>query len=143
MAIGRVEFDRESAEKSVKDYEEKRSDFIERMNKAQKELLQHQLDELKAMTDKMSDEKGLNIGDMPRPTFSDFGCFPHCHMEEPKEKRDCYFHHEEYDMGAHIDVCSYYGKLGYCPCENCEKYIQKSEAFNIMKEYVDNRTTED
>ena len=88
------------------------------------------------------------IKQLPPPTYPSFSygemAIGHCCcMEKPKEKRDCYFYHSEPDMGAHIDVCSYYGKLGYCPCENCEKYIKKSDAFKMMKEYVDNRTTED
>lgn len=62
-----------------------------------------------------------------------------CGMEEPKEKRDCYFYHSEPDMGSHIDVCNYHGKLGYCPCENCDKYIKRTEVFEIVKEHIKKR----
>lgn len=40
-------------------------------------------------------------------------------------KKDCYFYDEEPDMGAHIPICNYHGKLGYCPCERCEKFTPK------------------
>lgn len=68
------------------------------------------------------------------PFFGTCGCF-----NQPKEKTDCYFYHEEQDMGAHIPTCNYHHKLGYCPCENCEKYIKRSDVFKIIKERVDNK----
>lgn len=53
------------------------------------------------------------------------------------EKRDCYFYSESHQMSASIPNCSYYKKLGYCPCDNCSKYIKKGEAEEIIKNHVD------
>lgn len=61
-----------------------------------------------------------------------------CFMEEPKEKNDCYFYHDEKHMGGSIPTCNYYNKLGYCPCDDCKKYIKRSEVFDMVKERVDN-----
>lgn len=55
-----------------------------------------------------------------------------------KYKKDCFFFHEEKDMGATIPTCGYHSKsLGFCPCENCKKYISKSAAYKIVKAEVD------
>lgn len=58
-----------------------------------------------------------------------------CGLEStPKYKEDCYFFHKEKDMGATIPTCDYHSKgLGFCPCENCKKYISKSAAYKIVK----------
>lgn len=55
----------------------------------------------------------------------------------PARKTDCYFYHEEPGMGAHIPSCNYFSKLGYCPCEECNKYISKSNIDGIVREFVD------
>ena len=55
----------------------------------------------------------------------------------PKRKTDCYFYEEVQDMAAHIPTCNYHGELGYCPCENCHKYISRREVFEMVKEKVD------
>lgn len=56
-----------------------------------------------------------------------------------KLKCNCYFYHEEQDMGASIPTCNYYFKLGYRPCKNCEKYVDKSEVYRLVKYYADAR----
>lgn len=65
------------------------------------------------------------------PFFGVCGCF-----NQPKEKTDCFFYEEVQDMSAHIPTCRYHHKLGYCPCEDCEKYIKKSDADEIIKRHV-------
>ena len=52
--------------------------------------------------------------------------FDHCfeHLPKPVEhKKDCYYYHEEQDMGARIPTCVREKWLGECPCEGCTKYI--------------------
>lgn len=80
--------------------------------------------------------------DIPKPNFTSqypifsngfCGCF---NQTKPKEKTDCYFYTEVQDMGAHIPTCNYHHKLGHCPCDNCEKYIKKSDADEIIKRHV-------
>lgn len=61
-----------------------------------------------------------------------------CSMK-PEHKEDCYWFDNVQDMGAHIQTCGYYHKLGYCPCDGCGKYIRKSEVSKIVREYVDGR----
>lgn len=56
-----------------------------------------------------------------------------------KLKRNCYFYYEEPDMGASIPTCNYYFKLGYCPCENCEKYVNESKVRTLVRYYAENR----
>lgn len=73
------------------------------------------------------------------PTYAcGCGCF-----NQPKEKEDCYFYHGEYHMGGTIPTCNYYEKLGYCPCEGCNKYVPRKEVsrrvFQAVKDYVDKR----
>lgn len=67
-----------------------------------------------------------------------------CAMNDlrPERKTDCYFYEEVQDMAAHIPTCSYHGKLGYCPCENCPKYIPSKEVFGMVKEKVDKENME-
>lgn len=52
-------------------------------------------------------------------------------------KTDCYFYEEVRDMAAHIPTCNYHGKLGYCKCKDCPKYISRKEAFKMVREKVD------
>ena len=54
-----------------------------------------------------------------------------------KKKTDCYYYHEEQDMGAHIPTCNRYCRLGYCPCEACDKYLSKGKADDILKMFAD------
>lgn len=77
----------------------------------------------------------LNISEPVYPVF-DFSCFCECSVWE-KYKTGCYFYHEEKDMGGTIPCCSYFGELGNCPCENCEKYIEQSKVFKLVKDIVD------
>lgn len=80
--------------------------------------------------------------EIPKPNFTSnypmfssgcCGCF-----NQPKEKADCYFYHEEHQMAASIPTCNYHGQLGYCPCKDCDKYIKSSDVFRIVKNHVDN-----
>lgn len=57
----------------------------------------------------------------------------------PKRKTDCYFYEEVQDMAAHIPTCNYHGKLGYCKCEDCPKYITRKEVFEMVKKKVDSK----
>lgn len=60
---------------------------------------------------------------------------------ERKEKTDCYFYYEDHDMGATIPCCLYFSESYHeLPCEGCEKYFTKAEAFRIIKEHVDGET---
>lgn len=68
------------------------------------------------------------------PFFGTCGCF-----NQPKEKTDCYFYEEVQDMGAHIPTCGYHHKLGYCPCEECKKYIHSGDVLKGVRDYVDKR----
>lgn len=69
------------------------------------------------------------------PPFFSCGC-----STEVKERTDCYFYHEEHDMGARIPFCSYHNKeFGHCPCKDCDKFLSKSEADKIINEYVSAR----
>lgn len=77
---------------------------------------------------------------IPKPNFE--GSYPifypncGCH-DKPNERKDCYFFEDVPDMGCHIPTCNYHEKLGYCPCESCDKYINRKEVFKVIKEYVD------
>lgn len=93
-------------------------------------------------------ERQKRMYELPPPTYIDYSFdkmsgMCGCGMVEQKEKTDCYFYHEEYDMGARIDICSYYDKLGDCPCEGCDKYIKKSEVFEMVKKYINNKESEE
>lgn len=83
--------------------------------------------------------------DIPKPNFTSqypifsngfCGCF---NQTKTKEKTDCYFYTEVQDMGAHITTCGYHHKLGYCPCEDCKKYIHSGDVLEGVREYVDKR----
>ena len=58
---------------------------------------------------------------------------------EEVHKESCYFYNSVKDMSANIPTCDYYGKLGYCPCGECMKFIDKSEVFYISKKIADKR----
>lgn len=58
-------------------------------------------------------------------------------ISDNRFREDCYFYYEEPDMGAHIPTCNYYKKLGYCPCNKCDKFFDKSEVHSIIKEKVE------
>lgn len=59
-------------------------------------------------------------------------------IQEHKEK--CFFFESVQDMGAHIPTCSYYSEgLGHCPCKDCDKFIDKSEAAAIVRDFIDKR----
>lgn len=85
--------------------------------------------------------KDLKVADSPKLIYpmpqdrQDFICG--CSIPKPKEKQDCYFYHEEYDMGARIPTCNYHAKLGYCHCGDCNKHIKKAEVFGMIKNHVD------
>lgn len=67
------------------------------------------------------------------PAFG-WGCG--CSMQRT-EKRDCFFYHEEKDMGATVPCCSYFNTYSECPCDGCKKYIEMSKVFSIVKGVVD------
>lgn len=54
-------------------------------------------------------------------------------------KETCYFFKIIRDMGGTIPTCMYFDKLGYCPCDVCDKYIDSKNVFDIVKKYVDSR----
>lgn len=61
-----------------------------------------------------------------------------CGIPQKTTKEDCYFYHEEHQMGSTIPTCSYHNKgLGDCPCEGCKKYIAQSEVCKMVKKAVD------
>lgn len=66
-----------------------------------------------------------------------YGCGINYHNGK---REDCYFYHEEKDMGATVPCCTYFGGYGNCPCSNdCEKFVGKYDISKIAVEYVDNR----
>lgn len=87
----------------------------------------------------------LEMLEMEIPKPSDYVPMPECFLGcgcsiQPKERTDCYFYHEEHDMGARIPFCSYHnGSFGYCPCKDCDKFLSKSEASKVVWEYVSKR----
>lgn len=58
-----------------------------------------------------------------------------CGVRSPY-KEDCYFYYNVEDMGANISCCNLHKGLGNCPCENCAKFLSKSNAFKIILNYV-------
>lgn len=58
---------------------------------------------------------------------------------EEVHKESCYFYNSVKDMSDNIPTCDYYGKLGYCPCDGCVKFIDKSDVFNIVKRVADGK----
>lgn len=62
-----------------------------------------------------------------------------CDIRTKIYKENCYFYHEERDMCAVIPSCNYYQQLGYCPCEDCNKYVPRYEVYGMIKKIVDER----
>ena len=60
-----------------------------------------------------------------------------------KNKEDCFFFFRDTSMGA--VGCSYDVDLPWdvCPCENCDKYINHNDVYQIIKEYVDREKSEE
>lgn len=52
-------------------------------------------------------------------------------------KRDCFFCQDYQDMGATVYTCDYHKQYGYCPCEECDKYVSKGTASNFIRDMVD------
>ena len=50
-----------------------------------------------------------------------------------RHNEDCYWFDSVQDRGAHIPTCDYFGRLGYCPCDNCDKYITNRTISKIVK----------
>lgn len=77
---------------------------------------------------------------IPKPTPYNFQypAFCGCGIQMPKKyKEDCYFYCEEHQMGATIPYCSYHnGGLGYCPCDNCDKFISRADVYKSAKDMV-------
>lgn len=73
------------------------------------------------------------------PAISDMQIQCMVNNQMPKHKNHCYFYYEEKDMCAIIPTCNYYQQLGYCPCENCNKYVAKGEVYGMIKKIVDER----
>ncbi len=82
--------------------------------------------------------------DIPKPNFVSSYPIPFCGcscFNQPKERNtDCYFYEDVQDMGAHIPTCNYHKQLGYCPCENCKKYIKYSDVSKVVRKYVDKKS---
>ena len=54
-------------------------------------------------------------------------------------RRNCFWCRPWRDMSATIDQCYFYSE-GECPChEDCEKFITKAEADEIIEWFVDVR----
>jgi len=55
----------------------------------------------------------------------------------------CYFYSEYHDMGASIPCCSLHDGLGVCPCEDCDKFLSRADAFDIVLKHIkgDDRPT--
>lgn len=58
-----------------------------------------------------------------------------CEVGSP-HKEDCYFYSTVQDMGADISCCNLHKELGNCPCKNCTKFLDESDAFKIIRDYV-------
>ena len=50
------------------------------------------------------------------------------------KKENCFYYFEEHDMGAHIPCCKINQGLGNCPCENCDSYLSRNNAYKLMEE---------
>ena len=57
-------------------------------------------------------------------------------IESVEKKRGCYFYSEVHDMGASIACCGLNEGLGNCPCEECDKFLSKSDAFDIVLKHI-------
>lgn len=62
-------------------------------------------------------------------------CTCGCEVGSPY-KEDCYFYYNVKDMGANISCCNLHKGLGNCPCENCDKFLSKSDAFKVILDCV-------
>lgn len=88
-------------------------------------------------------QEKLNTGSRICPTFSNRGAyFDHmcgCGIRDmkPERKRDCFFYHEEHDMGATIPCCGYHGGYGNCPCDGCDKYVGFGTASMVIRAMVE------
>lgn len=66
--------------------------------------------------------------------------FSHCPCQcemERKTKENCYWYHEEQDMGAHIPYCSKRDLFPLEDCGDCSEYIDKRRKLKITVEYAD------
>lgn len=73
----------------------------------------------------------------PTIDFFSFSCACGA-MQKENYKKDCFFFREEHHMGATIPTCSYHnGGLDFCPCENCNKYINKADVYKLAVNKVD------
>ena len=52
-------------------------------------------------------------------------------------KENCHFYTEYPDMGGRIPCCTRYTQLGKCPCDNCNRFLDKVDAQKIIKKYSD------
>jgi len=52
------------------------------------------------------------------------------------KKEKCYFYSEFHDMGASIPCCSLHDGLGVCPCEDCDKFLSRADAFDIVLNHI-------
>lgn len=73
------------------------------------------------------------------PIISDMQIQCMINNQMPKYNNHCYFYHEERDMCVVIPSCNYYQQLGYCPCEDCNKYVPRGEVYGMIKNIVDER----
>lgn len=62
-----------------------------------------------------------------------------CDAIRNQYKEDCYFYIEVKDMAANIPTCDYYTQLGYCPCNECKKYVKRSEVYKIVRKFADEK----
>ena len=51
-------------------------------------------------------------------------------------KENCHFYTEYPDMGGHIPCCAKYSVLGKCPCDNCNDFLEGSDAEKIIEAYL-------
>jgi len=52
------------------------------------------------------------------------------------KKEKCYFYSEFHDMGASIPCCNLHDGLGVCPCEDCDKFLSRADAFDIILNHI-------
>ncbi|MDE6763714.1 MAG: hypothetical protein K2J73_08560 [Oscillospiraceae bacterium] len=95
--------------------------------------------EIKFVKQEEVSQTKLDKAPMPTPNTMDYLSFAGCGCSRKTNyKENCYFYEAVRDMGATIPTCNYYAKLGYCPCEDCNKYISKSTVFEMVKNKVAN-----
>lgn len=77
--------------------------------------------------------------EIPKPSFPTFNACC-CGGQEEKYKRDCYFYHEDFDMGATIPYCTYDNKgFGHCSCKDCDHFLDKAEANKIVRADIEEK----